>query len=81
VSTLSPTPETYIDVFHRPKSAALEPEWLSAVAKSKDRLVSFDCSGDESPCDREGIDSLPFIVFFQNGDTVKHYQGPSRAEA
>ncbi|KAK0646480.1 thioredoxin-like domain-containing protein [Cercophora newfieldiana] len=66
-----------------PESAALEPEWLSAVAKGKERLVSFDCSGEgeESACDREGVDSLPLIVLFQNGDAVKHYQGPARAEA
>ncbi|KAK0623349.1 thioredoxin-like domain-containing protein [Immersiella caudata] len=66
-----------------PKSAALEPEWLSAVAKGKQRLVSFDCSGEgeQSPCDREGTDSLPLTVLFQHGDAVKRYQGPSRAEA
>ena len=65
----------------RPKSAALETEWLAAAAESKDRLISINCGGPDSSCDREGVESLPMIVLFNKGDAIAQYRGPARAAA
>ncbi|KAK0711276.1 thioredoxin-like domain-containing protein [Lasiosphaeris hirsuta] len=65
-----------------PASAAFEPEWLSAAAEGKEHLVSIDCGVNQGPdCDREGIESLPFILLFRSGSVVAQYKGPRRAAA
>lgn len=65
----------------RPKSAALETEWLAAAAEGEDRLISINCADPAISCDREGVESLPMIVLFNRGDAVARYRGPARAAA
>lgn len=66
----------------RPKSQALEAEWLSAVAESRGHtLLSIDCQ-DESTlplCARHDIGSYPSLRLFKKGNHVANYKGPRRA--
>ncbi|KAK3692382.1 thioredoxin-like domain-containing protein [Podospora appendiculata] len=67
-----------------PRSAALEPEWLSATAAEdqEQHLISIDCVSSEAACRRFGAGTAAAsIQLFRRGHPVAVYQGARRAEA
>ncbi|KAK3333683.1 thioredoxin-like domain-containing protein [Cercophora scortea] len=76
---------------NEPKSAALEPEWISAAAAAataegqgqQQHLISIDCVSSEAACRRFGVASTAptQIQLFQQGHPVATYRGARRAEA
>lgn len=66
----------------RPKSRALEAEWLSAVADSRSHtLLSIDCENESTLplCAKHDVRSYPSLRLFKKGNYVTDYKGPRRA--
>ncbi|KAK3375072.1 thioredoxin-like domain-containing protein [Podospora didyma] len=67
------------------KSAALELDWLSAVAggtAGRDHFASIDCVASKAVCDSFAeVSSYPSIVLFQLGKPLSQYRGARRAVA
>ncbi|KAH9218735.1 thioredoxin-like domain-containing protein [Leptodontidium sp. 2 PMI_412] len=62
-------------------SKALEPEWLSATARSQNSLISIDCTIEEKLCKEHEIISYPTIRLFKKQGEQRRYRGPRKASS
>lgn len=71
----------FTDKLGRPKSQAIEREWLSAATESPNTFLSVDCEAEPNICAKYDISSYPTLYLFENETPVTKYQGPYRASA
>ncbi|KAH7350743.1 thioredoxin-like domain-containing protein [Rhexocercosporidium sp. MPI-PUGE-AT-0058] len=62
-------------------SRALEPEWLSATARSQGSLISIDCTIEAELCREHKIISYPTIRLFTIQGEKRRYRGPRKASS
>lgn len=69
-----------LTIYSRPKSQALEIEWLG-ITVQKGSLLSIDCEANPTICIDYEIKSQPTLKLFKNGHPVIEYLGPKGATA
>ncbi|KAG4440185.1 hypothetical protein IFR05_004330 [Cadophora sp. M221] len=62
-------------------SKALEPEWLSAAARSQNSLISIDCTIEAELCKEHEIISYPTIRLFKSQEERRRYRGPRKGSS
>lgn len=69
-------------IIRRPKSRALEKEWLLAVSEpQRGTLLSVDCEDEatSSLCVDANVDTFPSLNLFKDGKYVTTYRGSRHA--
>jgi hypothetical protein len=62
-------------------SKALQPEWVSTASKSKEKLITIDCTVEASLCKEQDVVSYPAIRLYRSDGRMSRYRGPKRASA